>query len=75
MKERSDLLQGTLDALLKALWGDNARMGHTERIEQWWSACCKLGQGTLSGALRLKSRLIRSEWRVTENIAARATTR
>ena len=70
-KERSDVLQGTLDMLvLKALalqpmhgWGIN------ELIEQWSESVLQLGPGTLYPALyRLERQgFIKSEWRVTEN--------
>ena len=70
-KERSDLLQGTLDMLvLKALQLEPMHgWGITERIEQWSESVLQLGQGSLYPALyRLERQgLIRSEWRVTEN--------
>jgi PadR family transcriptional regulator, regulatory protein PadR len=70
-KERSDLLQGTLDMLvLKALQLEPMHgWGITERIEQWSEQVLQLGQGTLYPALyRLeRQELIRSEWKVTEN--------
>ena len=70
-KERSDLLQGTLDMLvLKALQLEAMHgWGITERIEQWSEHVLQLGQGTLYPALyRLERQgLIRSEWKVTEN--------
>jgi PadR family transcriptional regulator PadR len=70
-KERSDLLQGTLDMLvLKALQLQPMHgWGITERIEQWSESVLQLGQGTLYPALyRLERQgLIRSEWNVTEN--------
>jgi PadR family transcriptional regulator PadR len=70
-KERGDLLQGTLDMLvLKALQLEPMHgWGITERIEQWSEQVLCLGQGTLYPALyRLeRQRLIRSEWKVTEN--------
>src|SRR5262245_41687125 len=70
-KERSDLLQGTLDMLvLKALQLEPMHgWGITERIEQWSERVLQLGQGTLYPALyRLERQgLIRSEWKVTEN--------
>jgi transcriptional regulator len=70
-KERSDLLQGTLDMLvLKALQLQPMHgWGITERIEQWSEQVLRLGQGTLYPALyRLERQdLIRSEWMVTEN--------
>ena len=70
-KERTDLLQGTLDMLvLKALQLEPMHgWGITERIEQWSERVLQLGQGTLYPALyRLERQgLIRSEWKVTEN--------
>src|SRR5262245_43697095 len=70
-KERSDLLQGTLDMLvLKALQLEPMHgWGITERIEHWSERVLQLGQGTLYPALyRLERQgLIRSEWQVTEN--------
>jgi transcriptional regulator len=70
-KEKSDLLQGTLDMLvLKALQLEPMHgWGITERIEQWSESLLQLGQGTLYPALyRLETQgLVRSEWRVTEN--------
>jgi PadR family transcriptional regulator, regulatory protein PadR len=69
--ERGDLLQGTLDMLvLRALELEPMHgWGITERIEQWSESVLRLGQGTLYPALyRLeRQRLIRSDWRVTEN--------
>ena len=71
MKERGDLLQGTLDMLvLKALQLEAMHgWGITERIEQWSGHVLQLGQGTLYPALyRLERQgLIESEWKVTEN--------
>jgi PadR family transcriptional regulator, regulatory protein PadR len=71
MKERGDLLQGTLDMLvLNALQVEPMHgWGITERIEEWSERVLQLGQGTLYPALyRLERQgLIRSEWRVTEN--------
>jgi PadR family transcriptional regulator PadR len=68
-KDRSDLLQGTLDMLvLKALQLEPMHgWGITERIEQWSEDVLQLGQGTLYPALyRLERQgLIRSEWKVT----------
>ena len=70
-KERTDLLQGTLDMLvLKALQLEPMHgWGITERIEQWSEHVLQLGQGTLYPALyRLERQgFIRSEWKVTEN--------
>ena len=70
-KEKSDLLQGTLEMLiLKAVQLEPMHgWGITERIEQWSESVLQLGQGTLYPALyRLERQaLIRSEWKVTEN--------
>ena len=70
-KDRSDVLQGTLDMLvLKALALQPMHgWGITERIEQWSENVLQLGQGTLYPALyRLERQgLIKSEWKVTEN--------
>jgi transcriptional regulator len=70
-KERTDLLQGTLDMLvLKALQFEPMHgWGITERIQQWSEQVLQLGQGTLYPALyRLERQgLIRSEWKVTEH--------
>jgi PadR family transcriptional regulator PadR len=71
VKQKGDLLQGTLDMLvLKALQLEPMHgWGITERIEQWSENVLQLGQGTLYPALyRLeRQNLIRSEWRTTEN--------
>jgi transcriptional regulator len=71
MKEKDDVLQGTLDMLvLKALQLEPMHgWGITERIEQWSESLLKLGQGTLYPALyRLEQQgFIRSEWGQTEN--------
>ena len=71
MKEKDDVLQGTLDMLvLKALQLEPMHgWGITERIDQWSESLLKLGQGTLYPALyRLEQQgLIRSEWGQTEN--------
>jgi PadR family transcriptional regulator, regulatory protein PadR len=70
-REKSDILQGTLDMLvLKALRLEPMHGWRiTERIEQWSESVLQLGQGTLYPALyRLERQgLIQSEWRVTEN--------
>jgi transcriptional regulator len=70
-KDKSDVLQGTLDMLvLRALQLQPMHgWGITERIEQWSESVLQLGQGTLYPALyRLERQgLIRSEWRVTAN--------
>ena len=71
MKEKDDVLQGTLDMLvLKALQLEPMHgWGITERIDQWSESLLKLGQGTLYPALyRLEQQgFIRSEWGQTEN--------
>lgn len=71
MKEKGDLLQGTLDLLvLNALQLEPMHgWGITERIEDWSEQVLRLGQGTLYPALyRLERQgLIRSEWRLTAN--------
>src|SRR5215204_4805978 len=70
-KDKSEVLQGTLDMLvLKALQLQPMHgWGITERIEQWSESVLQLGQGTLYPALyRLeRQELIKSEWRVTAN--------
>ena len=70
-KDRSDVLQGTLDMLvLRALQLEPMHgWGITERIEQWSEHVLQLGQGTLYPALyRLEQQhFIRSEWGVTGN--------
>ena len=70
-KERSDLLQGTLDMLvLKALQLEPMHgWGITERIAQWSDRVLQLGQGSLYPALyRLERQgFIRSEWKDTAN--------
>ncbi|HUE84684.1 MAG TPA: PadR family transcriptional regulator [Vicinamibacterales bacterium] len=70
-KDKTDVLQGTLDMLvLKALQLEPMHgWGITERIEQWSEHVLQLGQGTLYPALyRLERQgLIRSEWKVTAN--------
>jgi PadR family transcriptional regulator PadR len=70
-KDRSDVLQGTLDMLvLKALQLEPMHgWGITERIEQWSEQVLQLGQGSLYPALYRMERqnFIRSEWRVTGN--------
>jgi transcriptional regulator len=70
-KDKSDVLQGTLDMLvLRALQVEAMHgWGITERIEQWSEHVLQLGQGTLYPALyRLERQdLVRSEWRVTDN--------
>lgn len=70
-KNKSDVLQGTLDMLvLRALQLEPMHgWGITERIEQWSESVLQLGQGTLYPALyRLERQgLIRSDWRVTAN--------
>jgi PadR family transcriptional regulator PadR len=70
-REKSDVLQGTLDMLvLRALQLEPMHgWGITERIEQWSESVLQLGQGTLYPALyRLERQgLIGSEWHVTAN--------
>jgi PadR family transcriptional regulator, regulatory protein PadR len=71
MKQKNDVLQGTLDMLvLKALHLESMHgWSITERIETWSENVVQLGQGTLYPALyRLERQaLIKSEWRTTEN--------
>jgi PadR family transcriptional regulator PadR len=71
IKDRSDVLQGTLDMLvLKALQLEPMHgWGITERIEQWSESVLQLGQGSLYPALYRMERqaFIRSEWRITDN--------
>ena len=70
-KDRSDVLQGTLDMLvLRSLQLEPMHgWGIAERIEQWSEQVLQLGQGTLyPGLYRLERQgFIRSEWRVTDN--------
>jgi transcriptional regulator len=70
-KDRSDVLQGTLDMLvLRALQLEPMHgWGIAERIEQWSEHVLQLGQGSLYPALyRLERQAyIRSEWGVTDN--------
>ena len=71
LKDKSDLLQGTLDMLvLKTLQVEAMHgWGITERLEQWSEHVLQLGQGTLYPALyRLERQgFIKSSWNVTEN--------
>jgi len=71
VKDRSDVLQGTLDMLvLRALQLEPMHgWGIAERIEQWSEHVLQLGQGTLyPGLYRLERQgFIRSEWRTTDN--------
>ena len=71
VKDRSDVLQGTLDMLvLKAHQLEPMHgWGITERIEQWSESVLQLGQGSLYPALYRMERqaFIRSEWRITDN--------
>jgi len=71
IKDRSDVLQGTLDMLvLRALQLEPMHgWGITERIGSWSEQVLQLGQGSLYPALyRMeRQRFIRSEWRVTDN--------
>jgi transcriptional regulator len=70
-KDKSDVLQGTLDMLvLRALQLEPMHgWGIAERIEQWSEHVLQLGQGSLYPALyRLERQaFIRSEWRTTDN--------
>ncbi|HEY7790033.1 MAG TPA: PadR family transcriptional regulator [Vicinamibacterales bacterium] len=70
-QDKSEVLQGTLDMLvLRALQLQPMHgWGITERLEQWSEEVLQLGQGSLYPALyRLeRQRLIKSEWRTTEN--------
>ena len=70
-KDRSDVLQGTLDMLvLRALQLEPMHgWGIAERIDQWSERVLQLGQGSLYPALyRLERQAyIRSEWRMTDN--------
>ena len=70
-KDKSDVLQGTLDMLvLRALQLEPMHgWGITERIQQWSEDVLQLGQGSLYPALyRMEQQdFIRSEWRVTYN--------
>ena len=70
-KDKSDVLQGTLDMLvLRALQLEPMHgWGITERIQQWSEHVLQLGQGSLYPALyRMEQQdFIRSEWRVTDN--------
>ena len=71
MKDKSDVLQGTLDMLvLRALQLEPMHgWGIAERIEQWSEQVLQLGQGTLYPALyRLEDQgWIKAEWGVSEN--------
>jgi len=71
VKDRSDVLQGTLDMLvLRALQLEPMHgWGITERIGQWSEQVLQLGQGSLYPALYRMERqgFIRSDWRVTDN--------
>ena len=70
-KDKSDVLQGTLDMLvLRALQLEPMHgWGITERIQQWSEDVLQLGQGSLYPALyRMEQQdFIRSEWCVTDN--------
>jgi len=70
-KDKSDVLQGTLDMMvLRALQLEPMHgWGITERIEQWSESVLRLGQGTLYPALyRLERQgFVCSDWRVTAN--------
>ena len=70
MKDRSDVLQGTLDMLvLRALQLEPMHGGIAERIGHWSEQVLQLGQGSLYPALYRMERqgFIRSDWRVTDN--------
>ena len=71
VKDKSDVLQGTLDLLvLRALQLEPMHgWGIAERIEQWSEQVLQLGQGTLyPGLYRLERQgFIRSDWRLTDN--------
>jgi transcriptional regulator len=71
VKDKSDVLQGTLDMLvLRALQLEPMHgWGIAELIEQWSEQVLQLGQGSLYPALYRMERqgFIRSEWRVTGN--------
>jgi len=70
-KNKSDLLQGTLDMLvLKALQLEPMHgWGITERIEQWSQKVLQVNQGSLYPALYRLQRQgwITSSWKTTEN--------
>jgi PadR family transcriptional regulator PadR len=70
-KNKSDLLQGTLDMLvLKALQLEPMHgWGITERIEQWSQKVLQVNQGSLYPALYRLQRQgwINSSWKITEN--------
>ena len=70
-KDKSDVLQGTLDMLvLRALQLEPMHgWGITERIEQWSEHVLQLGQGSLYPALyRMEQRgLIKAAWSETES--------
>jgi PadR family transcriptional regulator, regulatory protein PadR len=70
-KNRSDLLQGTLDMLvLKALQLEPMHgWGITERIEQWSRQVLQVNQGSLYPALYRLQRQgwIAQSWKTTEN--------
>jgi transcriptional regulator len=70
-KNKSDLLQGTLDMLvLKALQLEPMHgWGITERIEQWSQQVLQVNQGSLYPALYRLQRQgwITSSWKITEN--------
>jgi PadR family transcriptional regulator PadR len=70
-RERTDLMQGTLDMLvLKALQLEPMHgWGITERIEQWSRNVLQVNQGSLYPALYRLQRQgwITSDWRTTAN--------
>jgi len=71
LRQKDELLQGTLDMLvLKALeLGAMHGWGITERLAHGSEEVLQIGQGSLYPALyRLeRQKLVKSEWRVTEN--------
>jgi PadR family transcriptional regulator PadR len=70
-KQRTDLLQGTLDLLvLKILSLEPMHgWGISERIQEWSNEVFLVNQGSLYPALQRMKRKgwVRAEWRVTRN--------
>jgi PadR family transcriptional regulator PadR len=70
-KERSDLVQGTLDMLILKTLALEPMHGYgiTVRLEQMSEATFRINAGSLFVALQRLQRagLIRSEWKATEN--------
>jgi PadR family transcriptional regulator, regulatory protein PadR len=70
-KERSDLVQGTLDMLILKTLALEPMHGYgiTVRLEQMSKATFRINAGSLFVALQRLQRagLIRSEWKATEN--------